>query len=66
MITDEDRARIASEIDDMAPDGGWWHASTPETLERVAAELVTAGCTVEHAIEAIAWVKTAIADEYGN
>lgn len=60
------KAEIEREIDDMAPEGGWWHSSTPETLEKVAGNLVSFGCTVEQAVTAIGYVKGAIADEYGD
>lgn len=61
-----DEAVIGARIDEMAPEGGWWHSTTPETLERVLGDLVGRGMPLDAAVDAVEWVMTATRDEYGD
>lgn len=61
-----DEAAIGAQVDEMAPEGGWWHSTTPETLERVLGDLVGRGMPLEAAVNAVEWVMTATRDEYGE
>lgn len=63
-IVSKRRAEVADRVGAI-PRNGWWHPDGEETFIELAADLVTAGLTVDRAIDVLERAYGAVAGEFG-